>query len=80
MNIPSSATTIPVQHKESEEDATAVAKLDVNAKKTSSMEEHLKDYLITIENLLRGVLEASAINKQNYSEQLLEMIRPASTG
>ena len=57
-----------------------VKKLDINSDKATSLEEHLKEYLIEIESLLCGVLETSSITKQNYSEQLLEMLRPASSG
>ena len=65
---------------ETKEDIMDVKKLDVNSDRATSLEEHLKEYLIEIESLLCGVLETSSISKQNYSEQLLEMLRPASSG
>eukprot|EP00943_MAST-04B_sp_MAST-4B-sp1_P001125 g1125.t1 len=67
-----------VKHVESIEDAAAVKALDISAK--NEVADHLKDHLINIEQLLRGILETSSINKQNYSEQLLEMVHPSSKG
>lgn len=67
-------------HVEAEEDALAVKTLDISSDKATSLEEHLKEYLVDIESLLCGVLATSSINKQNYSEQLSEMLRPASSG
>jgi hypothetical protein len=68
------------KHVESIEDAAAVNALDISVKAGIATEDHLKDHLINIEQLLRGILETSSVNKQNYSNQLLEMVHPSSKG